>query len=143
MENVSKTIKRHNKRVTKINERFVAPRNYRDNCPMNGSCRVQKVVYVHVVSVTEKSKEHAYTKVAEGNWKQRYYNYTMAFRNQRHKNDTAFSSFLWELKKSLKETPNLIWSVVKVPAFSSISKHCLPCLNEDQKQLLNKKRYAL
>ena len=68
MENVSKTIKRHNKRVTKINERFVAPRNYRDNCPMNGSCRVQKVVYIHVVSVTEKSKEHAYTKVAEGNW---------------------------------------------------------------------------
>ena len=64
------------------------------------------------------------------------------------KNDTALSTFLWELKKSTKETPKLTWSVLKfVPAYSNISKRCLLCLNEklliatypDQKQLLNKR----
>ena len=61
MENVSQIIKKHNKRVTKTNERSiapckrvtktnkrsVAPCNCRDknNCPMNGNCRVENIVY--------------------------------------------------------------------------------------------------
>ena len=150
MGNVSQIIKKHNKRVTKINERSIAPCNCRDknNCPMNGNCRVENVVYKCVVSTTEESKEHVYIGVAEGDWKQRYYNHTMSFRNQKRKNDKALSTFLWKLKKSTKETTKLTWSVLKVvPAYSNISKRCLLCLNEklliatypDQKQLLNKR----
>ena len=37
--------------------------------------------------------------VAEGDWKKRYYNHTMSFRNQKHENDTALSTFLWKLLK--------------------------------------------
>ena len=88
-------------------------------------------MYKCVVSATENSEEHVYIGAAEGDWKQRYYNYTMSFRNQKHKNDTALSTFLWELKKSTKETPHLKWSVLKVvPGYSNISNWCLPCLNE-------------
>ena len=114
---------------------------------MNGNFRVENVVYKCVGSATGKSKEHVYIGVAEGDWKQRYYNYAMSFRNQKLKNDTALSDFLWELKKS-KETPKLTRSVLKVVfAYSNISKRCLLCLNEklliatylDQKQLLNKR----
>ena len=105
-------------------------------------------MYKCVVSATEKAKEHVYIGVAEGDWKQRYCNHTMSFRNQKRKNDTALSTFLWELKKSTKEIPKLTWSVLKVvAAYSNISKRCLLCLNEklliatypDQKQLLNKR----
>ena len=72
----------------------------------------------------------------------------MSFRNQKRKNDTGLSTFLWEFKKSTKETPKLTWSVLKVvPAYTNISKRCLLCLNDkllsatypDQKQLLNKR----
>ena len=96
MENVSQIIKKHNKRVTKINERPITPCNCRDknNCPMNGNCRVENVVYKCVVSATEKSKEHVYIGVAEGDCKQRYYNYTMSFRNQKRKNDNPFNFFM-------------------------------------------------
>ena len=47
MQNVSQIIKRHNKRVTKTNERSTASFNCRDknNCPINGSCRL-KMLYV-------------------------------------------------------------------------------------------------
>ena len=109
MENVSQIIKKHNKRVTKTNERSIAPRNCRDknNCPMNENCTVENVVYKCVVSATEKSNKHVYIGVADGDWKQRYYNHTMSFRNQKQKNYTALSTFLWELKISTKETPKL------------------------------------
>ena len=72
----------------------------------------------------------------------------MSFRNQKHKNGTALSAFLWELKKSRKETPKPTWLALKVvPGYLNISKRCLLSLNEklsiatypDQKQLLNKR----
>ena len=68
MENVSQIIKKHNKRVTKINERSIAPCNCKDknNYPMNGNCRAENVVYKYVFSATEKSKEHVYIGVADG-----------------------------------------------------------------------------
>ena len=67
MENVSQIIKKHNKRVTKKNERSIATCNCRDknNCPMNGDCRVENLMYKCLVSATEKSKEYVYIHVAE------------------------------------------------------------------------------
>ena len=60
---------------------------------MNGNCRIENVVYKFVVSAAKKSKEHVHIGVAEGDWKQRYDNHTMSFRNQKHKRDTALSTF--------------------------------------------------
>ena len=85
MENVSQIIKKHNQRVTKTNERSIAPCNCRgkNNCPMNGNCRVENIVYKCIVSAAEKSKEHVYIGVAEGDWKQRFqcHSEVMSFRN--------------------------------------------------------------
>ena len=44
-------------------------------------------MYKCVIPVSEKSKEHVYIDVTEGDWKQSYYNHTISFRKQRHKND--------------------------------------------------------
>ena len=96
MENISQIIKRCNKRVTKTNGRPIATCNYRDKnkCPINENCRIENVVYKCVVSNSENSKEHVYTGIAEGDWKQRYYNHTISFRNQRYKNDITLFKFL-------------------------------------------------
>ena len=37
----------------------------KNNCPMNGNCRVENLVYKSVVSATDKSKEHVYIGVVE------------------------------------------------------------------------------
>ena len=74
--------------------------------------------------------------------------HTQSFRNARHKNNTALSSYLWGLKTS--EIPKLIWSIRKIQTFqwySDISKQCVLCLHEklyivtyhDQEELLNKR----
>ena len=62
MENVSQKNKRHDKRVTKTNERSIAPFNYSDRnyCPINGSCRL-KMWYTAVLSPSKKSQRNMLT----------------------------------------------------------------------------------
>ena len=58
--------------------------------------------------------------------KQRYYNHKKSFRNARHKNETTFSSCLWELGTESTEIPKLTWSVLEiVSGYSDISKRSL------------------
>ena len=65
----------------------------------------------------------------------------------RHKNNTAISSYLWELIKKKCEILKLTWSILKiVSGYTIISRQCLLCLNEtvytatyyNQEELLNK-----
>ena len=65
----------------------------------------------------------------------------------RHKNNTALSSYLWELIKKKREILKLTWSILKiVSGYTIISRQCLLCLNEtvctatyySQEELLNK-----
>ena len=116
---------------------------------MNGNCLINNVIYNCTLSpTTTTTKERAYLGLVGGEWKQRYYNHKRSFRNARHKNDTALSSYLWELKKKTSEIPKLTWSILKiVPGYSNISKRCLLCLHEklyiatyhDQEELLSKR----
>ena len=105
------------------------------------------VIYKCTISQATTTKQRAYLGLAEGEWKQRYYNHTQSFRNARRKNDRALSSDLWELKKKTSEIPKLTWPLLKtVAGYSYISKRCLSCLHEkpyvatyhDQEESLNK-----
>ena len=120
----------------------------RKNPKLTPSCNwlINNVIYKCTVSPTATTtKQRAYLRLAEGEWKQRYYNHTQSFGNAKHMNHTALFSYLWELKKKTSELPKLTWSVLKiVPGYSNISKRCLSCLHEkryiatynDQKELL-------
>lgn len=73
---------------------------------MNGNCLTKNVIYKCPVSPrTTTTKQQAYLGLAEGEWKQQYYNHTKSFRNAKHKNDMELSSYLWELKKETIEIP--------------------------------------
>ena len=54
-----------------------------------------------------KVNEYIYIGAAQRDQKQSHYNHTISFSNQRYKNATFLSSFLWELKNSTKEIPKL------------------------------------
>lgn len=51
------------------------------------------------VSLTTITKQQSYLGLAEGEWKQQYYNYTQSFRKAKHKNDMAPFKYLLELKR--------------------------------------------
>ena len=141
MKNVRQIIKIHNNYVSRKKPKLTLSYNCRkkDDFLMNGNCLKNNVIYKRTVSpTTTTTKQGAYLGLAEGEWKQRYYNHTQSLRNKSHKNDTSLSSYIWESKNKKSEI---------VPGCSNISKQCLLCLHQklylatyhDQKELLNKR----
>ena len=72
MNNVSQIIKQHNKNVSNKNEKQTNPCNCRNQneCPLNGNCKIQNVIYKCTVSATQTFKQQVYLRITEGNWKQ-------------------------------------------------------------------------
>ena len=86
-----------------------------------------------------------YFGLAEGKWKQSYYNHTNSFNHKRYSHETTLSSYAWHLKEALDATPNLKCLVVRCATpYSNISKKRFLCLYEKlviirQHELLNKR----
>ena len=54
-----------------------------------------------------------------------------SFKDKKHKNHTALSSYFWDLKENHNHFPKLTWSIVRFASgYSNISKRCLLCLHE-------------
>ena len=96
MKNVSKIIKQHNRNVSNKKEKQTNPCNCRNKneCPLNGNCKVQSVICECTVSATQTFKQRVYLGIAEGNWKQRLYNHRQSFKDKKLKNDSTLSSYL-------------------------------------------------
>ena len=119
----------------------------KDECPLNGQCLAQDIVYKYIAS-TSMNPDKTYLGMAEGDFKKIYKNiHTNSFRYKRYSKDTILSKYTWETKKEYNEMPTLNRLIVKsVPSYSNISKKCLLCLHEkleivifeDQDHLLNK-----
>ena len=147
MENIAQIIKKHNQQISSCKEKSIPSCNCKnkDKCPINGKCQVQNVVYKCIVSATSNFPKRVYLGVAEGDWKQRFYNHKKSIKNKSYRNDTTLSNYLWERNNIF---PMLTWSVDKsVPGYSNILKRCLLCLTEkvliatyeNPKELLNKR----
>ena len=133
MNNVSQIIKHHSRNVSDKKEKQTNPCNCRNKneYPLNGNCKAQNVIYNCTVSATQKFKQRVYLGIAEGNCKQRLYNPRQSFKGKKHKNDTALSSYLWDLKENQNQILKLTWSVVRFPpGYSSISKKSLLCIHK-------------
>ena len=71
------------------NELFCNCRN-KENCPMEGMCNSEKVVYQATIFHRENSKkEKVYIGISAGNWKQSFYNHRYSFFNPLLRNQTA------------------------------------------------------
>ena len=124
-------------------------RNKKD-CPLNGQCQVEDIVYKCVVSTSTKP-DKVYLGTAEGDFKKRYNNHTKSFKHERYANETTLSKFVWEMKEIHNENPTLVWSIVKrVPSYLNVSKKCLLCryekleiVNFERQDLLLNKRSEL
>ena len=100
MNNISQIIKQHKKHVCTKKETKAPVCNCRNKneCPLNGNCKVDNVIYKCTVSATKTFKQRAYLGIAENDWKQRYYNHKKSFKNIAYRHDTSLSSYLWDLK---------------------------------------------
>ena len=143
---MSKIYKGHNSKITftLCNQLALCNCRVKEKCPMNGKCWTMDAVYDCRVTSPEPRK--IYFELAEWKWKTRYYNHKRSFNHKRYSNERT--SYVWHLKGTLDETPNLKWSVVRCATpYSNISKKYLFCLYEKlviitfprQYELLNKR----
>ena len=80
--------------------------------------------------------------------KQRYYNHIQSFQDENYSNSITLSSYVWKIKKTKRETPTLVWEIIKTTAlYTNTTKRCSLCLHEklailmypSQSELLNKR----
>ena len=64
-------------------------------CPMEGKCQVNNVVYKY--EVTRPLPKKVYLGLSEGEWKSRFYNHKLSFKHKRYFNNTTLSSYMWHL----------------------------------------------
>ena len=131
-QNVASIIKSHNKKLINTSMKNILPYNCRKEyeCPLDGKCRAENIVYKWVASVDGYPNKF-YLGTTKSDFKQRFYNYWMSFNNESHSKDISLSKNVWEVKEKFKIKPSLKWSMIKsVPAYSNISKKCQLYLQE-------------
>ena len=117
-ENISRIIKGHNKKVTQIKRHHQLECNCRikTECPLDGDCRKEDVIYKSAALTTFQHKE-VYLGLPEGkSKKQGFYNHTQSFCNENYSNSTTLFSYVSKIKKTKKETPTIVWEIIRTAA---------------------------
>ena len=115
------------------------------NCPLNGHCLTECVVYKASVSTPSKPVR-CYYGLTEGPFKTRYNAHTRSFRAEQCRRDTELSKYVWELKDQNKQY-DIEWSIVQRAApYKCGTRRCDICISEktviataDAKSMLNKR----
>ena len=157
--NISQIINSHNNELinkfhNRVNNNNINSKKIECNCksqsdcPMNGLCSLDNVVYQAIIYPKEDiSDKKYYIGVSSTNFKIRYGNHKYSFSHEHQKNQTALSKHYWGLKnKGL--TPDIQWSILKRSSTpKSFDSRCYLCLEEkihillfpEPKILLNKR----
>ena len=123
-QNISQIIKGHNKKVTQIKRHNQLDCNCRTKteCPLNGDCCKEDLICKWTaITIFQK----VYLGLAEDEFKTQRYNHTQSFCNKNYSNSTTFFSYVWKVKKAKKETPALVWEIIRTAApYTNITKQC-------------------
>ena len=97
----------HNKELLNSRTGDIKPCHCRnkDECPLNGQCLAQDIVYKCIVSISI-NPDKIYLGTAERDFEKRH-NHTKSFRQKRYSKETTLSKYIWEIKKDYNEMPTL------------------------------------
>ena len=99
----------------------------KDQCPLDGKCLTQNVVYQATVSTQTSSESYVGLTT---NSKEHYRNHTASFQHQNKRNKTELSKLIWTLKDNNKPF-TIKWRITKpCRPYSNVSNKCNFCLVE-------------
>ena len=132
MRNMGSIIASHNAKALASTPNPEAPtcncRQAKD-CPLNGKCLSDCIVYKATISAPSKPTKFYYG-LTERKFKERYNNHTSSFRNEDHRKDTELSKYVWKLKE-LGIEPKIKWEIIrKAGRYKCGSRRCDLCLTE-------------
>ena len=134
MPNMKQIISMHNAQIAKGQEpQPLAGCNCRGgkaNCPLNGACLTEGLVYQANVTRGDTNASEFYTGGTEQPFKKRYYGHAYDMRHMKQRNSTSLSKYIWELKD---QGVNYIleWSIIaRGKGFNPTTRSCQICLRE-------------
>ena len=154
MPNLKQFISGHNKKILKKNEPKKAEKvcNCRGgvkNCPVEGNCRKQEVIYEVEVSADQKENK-SYIGSTATEFKDRYGNHKSDCKLEHRRHATKLSGYVWELK-DMNIRPVLKYRIKETAqAYRPVTDKCRLCLTEkleillaDEKKYLNERSELL
>ena len=126
-------IKNHNRKI--LNECEMTDNRRTCNCrnknlwPLDGKCLTNNVIYKVTVTTASRTTSN-YIGMVENDFRTRFNNHKLSFRNQNHSHDTVLSKYIWELKNS-DTTYDIKWCIIKTAnAYKGNLSCCNLCLSE-------------
>ena len=100
----------------------------KDQCPQSNKCLYNNIVYQ--ATVTTDSDKETYIGITANHFKTRYANHKQSFKNEKYKNQTELSKYIWKLEDK-KIDHNISWKIIKrAKLYNNISKKCNLCTTE-------------
>ena len=132
MPNINNVITSHNRKIinqkNQTEEKKSCNCRQKSQCPMDGKCLVEDIVYKAKVETQHVSA--AYIGIASGQFKTRFNNHTKSFRNKKYEKETELSKYIWSLKRS-NTNYQIKWSISKRSnTIKRRSGTCNLCLDE-------------
>ena len=133
MKNMKAIIKGHNAKLlappTPADPKLCScPRSIKDQCPLDGKCLTDSIIYKATVSVPG-SKDLFYYGMCETDFKARLNNHNSSFRH-RHLAKTSLARHIWSLKDEGKNY-TIKWSIHRKAApYQCGTRKCDLCLTE-------------
>ena len=133
MPNFSQVLSRHNAKIARQVDAHANPPGCNCQggigaCPLNGQCKVDKLVYQATVTRTDNQEVETYTGLTAGTFKNRYNKHMSDFRINEHA--TTLSKYIWQLKRE-GHPYEVSWKTIGRGApFNPTTKTCQLCLLE-------------
>ena len=100
--NMANVIKSHNQNILKENNETSSEKKYncgnKNLCPLDGACLTNNIVYREATVTTTFGSTRTYIGMTEHEFKTRYNNHKLSFKDRKHSHDTVLSKHIWDLK---------------------------------------------
>ena len=144
MTNMANLIKSHNRKVLRSDQVDSDGCNCRkrSECPLEGKCLATNVIYQAKVIQPDKDPR-LYIRMAETEFKTRFNNHKLSFRDKKYANKTALSKYVWEWEEENRDFK--IQRSIKTQAkpYTSGTKTCNLCFAEKMEILKANKKLVL
>ena len=85
---------------------------------------------IYQAEVTTSHSKQTYIGLCDTSFKSRYRNHTCSFRNERYRNSTELSKYVWGLKDKKTDYQIRWWTIRHARSYSNVTKKCNLCLWE-------------
>lgn len=99
----------------------------KNECPLDANCQQEDVVYHATIENLQKNETKMYIG-STTNFKTRFSAHKSSLKNEKNKNATTLSNYIWEQKLSQE---NIKWKILKhAPSYTNGQKFCDLCMSE-------------